>query len=1487
MAELDHPEGDLNMIMQLLQEDNYQVIPRVREISRKLTGTGLPLDFESNIDVEAILSDLITQLCTGGNRRFQGILILFDELYNYLQLWANDPIRAGSTTLQNITNICEKFKSKIALLTLSQRRPGRVIPAKNVEYYNRLVSRLELLPTTYEPAASLELVLGGLLTQQDKTTAWQEFYRLWRNTLNDITTTVFQNRTGNYYQSRNWTLQKFLEQITLGCFPLHPLTSYLLCNLDFTQGRTAIQFVQEDVKSFIQEQPLENNRSLNLIYPVALVDAFESNFANPDTSPEYSTLFSDYSYSANKVKISADTAPEEILVLKALLLFYASSGKLTKLDREKHEEFLSLLTGLPVSKVKETLDKLCQTREVIYHNPADNTYRFYAGGFGIDELRRRIREETGNKAASVERVESHCQSYITQHIGNDISPTLFIEQNRLCSDDWRFHNKVFTVAKFRQALFSHQTVKNIDTLGIVAYVVAETSEELLALANEIHQLLERSPIKGQVVVAITSQPIGKLARLLLENIVLDKKSVQDFGSAVAQLKQQYQKQILDITADLFKSCTYYCHIQDKISTGDRNHLPKIVSAVLQDRYPLVPPVEKNDKMALKSPTGSEVIGYVSKRLLENDLRPEGFPKKSYENVINPVFVNSWRLLKPTSQNYSVIIPTQRNIKAAWEKISEITDLGDKTEKTIEILKIWETLSGPPYGYNEYTFTILFASWLAYHRSEIFLKGSFGIPQQKSDFVALRTEPVKNWAKSDVFNKPKDFVNLWIKNQRPSLIRRLPLAYPEVPNSVDYEQAQECIQKIEVYLDNPPEPAKVDELRSILQKLKNGITQIQQNREPVLQAENLLQSKTIPTQTDIEAWLRLCSQLQDPLTTIFESGLSIKPTQQQKTEVKEILQTVIERIGQFIEAEKARSNSLATPADCGAYKTEIQSFMTQIRQVANLPPRFVETLQNAIQLSDIRLAAIEEQTKVDNCLVRMQSLYTGLSALATQDEYIDIQTQIESLVLAVPAARETDIYKNIIQSLEEKQDALLQQITDWERQFSPTISRPLALQLANSISQHKNRFTDENSKQRLDRLLASLENIILEQEREEQEELQTTRQDSTTMEAIRQYTLTKANTIHFCQEAIRAITHLQNQLIHPEQFQSEVENCLQGFTQKIATYKSNLQNLLTRLSQVETSQQINSIREEYAKLDFVFQDSSEYPAYQQLQTQITFVTQDIERIRHWESLYQQSHSIALCDRTLETLAHEQVNLHHIERFRPKLQEWQEHLRRRRQSYIDQLNELYNTSSRIKTLKDAQNLQTELTNKSTYYRESQEEQRYQAICTEVNLLISLLQISAIQKVDTIQDCQAERERLCQWQQNTENITATAQTLLDSLLTNLEQTEKRIETQQREAAKKWLDSIQLQHTKLEQNTKPANKLEAANELHKQITKQRHQHEQFLEAKQKQTLEEILNLCSEIQTQDKESKIFVLFQELPLKKREALLKKLAESLSATMEDF
>ena len=1593
-----NPEGDLNMLMQLLREDNYQVIPRVKAICRELTG--VTPDFEADIDVEAILTDLVTRLCTGANPHFQGILILFDELYNYLQLWANDPVRAGSTTLQNITNICEKFKGRVALISFTQRLPGRVIPSKNIEDYQRLVSRLELLPSTYEPAASLELVLNGLLSQQDKTAAWQKFFSKWRDTLNAVNTDIYQNRTANYYQSRNWLPQKFRDYITLGCFPLHPLTSYLLCNLDFTQGRTAIQFVQEDVKRFIQEQPVEKNSNINLIHPVALVNAFEDNFSTSDYSS-----YSAYKHAYDSIVASAE--PEELTVLKSLFLFYASAStsRLTKSDQERHEEIISLLSGMPRTAVKAVLDKLCKVREVIYHNPADNTYRFYTGGFGIQDLRKRIEEEVANKIPSIERVREYCQSNIEQYCGGDtVSPTQFIEDNRLISSDWSFNCKVYTATNFRKTLTSNQTLK--DELGIVAYVIGETSEELAALRSDITQLLASSShdltsIKRRMAVAIASQPAADIARLLLMLKTAQSKSVQEFGAALTQLQQQLQQQIETKTKELFKSCIYHCHISEKVPVRERSNPSRVVSEILKDLYPFVPPVEKIDKMALKSAVGSEVIGYTSKRLLEDDLRPQAFPKQSYTTTVDLVFVKSWKLLKKSSHNYSIQEPQHPNVKAAWDKISQMTALGNQSEKTVEIAEIWKVLSQPPYGYNEYTFTILFAGWLAYNSSELLLKGSFGIPQKKSEQLPRLKEPIKNWAATNVFDKPKDFVRVWIENGKPSLIRRKLSPYPEIPNSVNYEQAQQFIQEINSFLYGAPDPEKIDEITKIQQQLTNSIEQIDALLEPTLRAENITE------QADIETLLQLYTELQQPLSAIAEDGLSVSPTENQQNRRIQALQAVIERIGQTVEAQSKGYQSLDTEADCGDYKADIQSLITQLSQVADLPPRFTITLQEALRAADNRLTEIVEQRKVENCLSQIQTLYNRLSNLATQHEYIRTQAEIEQLVKNVPAARDTDIVRSTIQSLEEKQDALIRQVADWESQYSPSLSQTQAVQLSQRIHQQLNRYTDEANQNRLQELLDNLNDIILERRSEEQEEqqlqsilasaqgkledtknlnnlshafqsyralsqlvlpptakttsleetqkqleslkaeghtiitqkilqivgdchhqlnqpqdyerlkrslhrsqelvascdefaavssrleeakqtleaqyenLQKRLQDENTMQAIRQHTLAKANTIHLCEEAIAEITSLSNQLHYPEPFHSELDKLTQDFRDKIYTYQRNLPTLSTRLSSVETSKQLSSLRDEYAKLELVFKDSTDYPNYQQLQAQIQGLESDLEQLHTLETLYQQSQSLADCDRTLEEITNKQANLHNLDRFRAKLLQLENQLLQRKQGYIQLLNELQHKLSSVKTLKEAQTLQKELADQSTYYRESTEQEQYEAICSEVSLLISLLQISGNQKLDTVDVCQVELSRLNQWREATEGITPTIQTLLDSLIQGVEQTKQQIQKRQKRAAISWLQSIEKQETQLDKLTDSAKKLDTASHLLSKLKKEQQQHENLFETEQKQILEGILTRCEAIQNQDAQSKILALFQELPHPQQESLLKKLTEYVS------
>ena len=116
----------------------------------------------------------------------------------------------------------------------------------------------------------------------------------------------------------NWPVEDFYRHLGLGCYPLHPLTSYLLCNLEFTQGRTAIQFIKEDVTQFIAKQPVEENGELQFVRPVQLMDAFAGNFSLQSTYTEYEKAYE---------SIAAFASADEINMLKAIALYYLCGEK--------------------------------------------------------------------------------------------------------------------------------------------------------------------------------------------------------------------------------------------------------------------------------------------------------------------------------------------------------------------------------------------------------------------------------------------------------------------------------------------------------------------------------------------------------------------------------------------------------------------------------------------------------------------------------------------------------------------------------------------------------------------------------------------------------------------------------------------------------------------------------------------------------------------------------------------------------------------------------------------------------------------------------------------------------------------------------------------------------------------------------------------------------------------------------------------------------
>lgn len=1064
------PDGDLDSIAQQLRKSNSAVIPILKDIAKHLVGF-VP-DWNVNIDLEEILKDLITTHCSGDTPRFQGVLILFDELNYFLQNYARDPIGSGGIALQNIVSVCDdhNYKSKIALLSFTQIDPHLAvgISVGALQEHKKLVSRLAPKGgSTYQKvASSLELVLDNLILQKEDSPEWKAFRSTWDNALLAETNNAYEKRIA-VYREKGWTRDKFHNILTIGCFPLHPLTSYLLCNLAFTQDRTALQFIKKNVKDFIQNQLLEAQNQLNWIRPIALIDTFLENFADDSNYSKYKEA---------EIALAGSDDPNEMLVVKALFLFHASD-RLAKTDRESHEEILETLTGLSGAQVKEALHKLTKSRDIIFYKPEVKLYRFWVGipPTGIEE---EIKEEIERKklVPSINDVVVFCNTNIEKFLGSKtLAAKHFVDLNKLWSEDWQFEHKIYTIDGFTRALTSDQTLRQTEQRGILAYVVGETQADLQDFRREVDTLLARSPIRDRIAVAIPSDEASEIATVLLKIRTLNNKDTterRNLGQAYEDLLKRWLGQVSTQSRNLLQSCTYHCVGIDKIPPAKREEPQRVISLLLENLYPFVPPIEGIEKLRANHSTGRKVISFVSRKLLEENLTAP-LPDKSYD-FIDPVFISRWKLLKKTSQRYSAQEPTQERIKAAWDVISTMADLGEQPERIIDLKKIWEVLSEPPYGYSEYNFTMLLAGWLSYHRKEVSLKGNSTIPpagKRGAATVTVETKPLKDWAETNILEKPDEFVKKWIATGNAKLIRRKRVLPPPQPQSpINYSQAEQYLLEVATYLEaGEPDPTEIIAITKNRDQVYAGATQIKEWFQPVEAAEELAEVASLETLLEVYPKLLLVP----PALVVRDDFISVQPTPQQRDRQVRALQAVSEKIEQLVNEQSERSESMMTEDACSAYKSEIQRLLAQMTQVASLPPHLTDALNDALQAADRRLLELKEAAKVRDCLCQIQNRYQSLGKFPTQQDYLSTREAIETLAQTAPSVKQDEAYEQILQELDQRLNELTRQVETWEEQSLGLDSPEQIQELMGEVRDRRYRFTEDESTQKITKLLEYL------------------------------------------------------------------------------------------------------------------------------------------------------------------------------------------------------------------------------------------------------------------------------------------------------------------------------------------------------------------------------------------------------------------------------
>jgi hypothetical protein len=245
------------------------------------------------------------------------------------------------------------------------------------------------------------------------------------------------------------------------------------------------------------------------------------------------------------------------------------------------------------------------------------------------------------------------------------------------------------------------------------------------------------------------------------------------------------------------------------------------------------------------------------------------------------------------------------------------------------------------------------------------------------------------------------------------------------------------------------------------------------------------------------------------------------------------------------------------------------------------------------------------------------------------------------------------------------------------------------------------------------------------------------------------------------------------------------------------------------------------------------------------------------------------------------------LHNLDRFQKKLAELEGSLQLKIQTYTQELDDFEHRSKQLTTVKEAQKLYEELLKSSSRYAQSEAANRYEAISTNIRLLIELLRISEAESIKSLQAYEAQAEKLSQWQESVETLSPFLRERFDSVYEATEKTKAQLLQRQQADAERWVKALVSQAAELDRLTDAAEKGKLANKLLQKIQREQAQHSESLSAAHQDSLKEIEQRCETEIDQDRENQIKLLFQQLPRVQRFNLYRQLEVYLLDPTEEF
>lgn len=357
------PTCSVDSLCSLLRKLDEGTFQKLNEIYLQKMGSSIPVSGQESL--QDIIKAISEAYC-GPGKPFAGIIILFDEFGRYLEFAVQKPYVAGSGALQQLFEAVQNNADTVSLVCFIQYELRAYVSRVAPELRDDLVRYITRYDTINKVrlSSNLETLIASMLEKKLD----QGIPEAMEPGIHSLISSWFPEIINHAVWSNR---ESFVRIVQRGCWPLHPLTTWVLYRLSSVgrtlQQRSALSMVADVMRkiSGIEYVPGATIRPIDLC-SVGLVDEFlaSEGFGQQGASA--------HAFESVLQRYGGEFSVDALRTLQAVLISGKIGAKFN--STEQCISGLSMFSGVAIESTARIIDVLSREYGVLEWNEILHQY---------------------------------------------------------------------------------------------------------------------------------------------------------------------------------------------------------------------------------------------------------------------------------------------------------------------------------------------------------------------------------------------------------------------------------------------------------------------------------------------------------------------------------------------------------------------------------------------------------------------------------------------------------------------------------------------------------------------------------------------------------------------------------------------------------------------------------------------------------------------------------------------------------------------------------------------------------------------------------------------------------------------------------------------------------------------------------------------------------------------------------------------------------